>query len=103
MREQRVVLEDETNPPLVGRNEFAVPSDEAPGNRNLAGVGALETRDQAQERRLAATARAQQREDAPRLHLERAVRHGRGCTELLREPAAAEERVTHTRSRFAKG
>ena len=59
--EQRVVLEDHPHPPALRRQECPVGGQQPPAHVDRAGVGALEARDQAQHRRLAAAAGPEQR------------------------------------------
>ncbi len=76
-----VVLEDEADATLLRRDPGCVLA----GDDDLARVGHLESGDHAQERRLAAAARAEQRRQRARRHLERDVVEGDEVAEALRD------------------
>ena len=61
VREQRALLEDHADPPLLRLDPVAVARHEAPADPHAPGVGALEARDHAQQRRLARAAGPEQR------------------------------------------
>jgi hypothetical protein len=69
MREQRVVLEDDAHPALLGLDA----GDVVAGQLYRAGIGVLEACDHAQRGRLAAAGRADQGEDLAGLDLETGV------------------------------
>src|SRR5205814_3557229 len=79
--ERRVVLEDEADAALLRRVTGDVPL----GDVHDTGVGPLESGDDAQQRRLAASARSEQRDQRSRRHLQRDVAEGDEVTEPLRD------------------
>ncbi len=83
VREEGVLLEDHVDRPSVGRDR----RDVVPLQDDTPHVGLLEAGDHAQRRRLAAAARAEQREELPLADLERHVVHGRDSTEALADAA----------------
>ena len=86
MREERVRLEDGVDVALVRRQADDVTvAEEDPALARL-----LEPADHAQGRRLAAPGRAEQREEAAVLHLEREVVDGDGLVESLRDAFEAD-------------
>ena len=84
MLERRVVLEDEADAALLRRHAGRVLA----GDEDLAGVGLLEPGDHAQQRRLAAAARAEQRGQRAGRDLERDVVERDEVAEPLRDCAA---------------
>ena len=91
VRPDRVRLEDHAEVALVGRHERRRRrrGDDAPAQRDLAGVGTLEAGDQAQGRGLAAAARPEQREDLAAPDLERRAVHRRRGPNSLLTPSSA--------------
>ncbi len=77
-----VVLEDEADAALLRGELGRVLA----GDHDLARVGRLEARDHAQERRLAAAARAEQRGEGAGRHLQRDVVESDEVAEALRDP-----------------
>ena len=63
VRPQRVVLEDHADPPLLGRHALPSCPDHPAVERDRAIVGIVQPGDDAQKRRLAGAARAEQRDD----------------------------------------
>lgn len=63
VRKQRVVLKDHANAPRLRRQVDTVGADEPPAERDAALGDALQPRDRAQQRRLAAARRADQHAD----------------------------------------
>ena len=96
VREERVLLEDHPDPARVRRDEDARPEDGAVLDRDLAGVGALEARDESEQRRLAAAARAEQGDELAALDAELALEHGRDVAEALRHAVRADGSAGHS-------
>src|SRR5205085_758346 len=96
--ERRVVLEDEADPAALGR----VPGHVLLGDQDLALVGPLEPGDHAQEGRLAAAARAEERGQRARRHLERHAVERDEVPEALRDPARHDAHLVSSlgRNRF---
>ena len=63
VREQRALLEDHADPALLRLHPLAARGDRAAADPDRPGVGALEARDHAQQRRLARAARPEQRHE----------------------------------------
>ena len=97
VREERVLLEDHPDPARVRRHEDAGAEDGAALDRDLAGVGALEARDEAEQRRLPAAARAEQGDELPALDAELAVEHGLDVAEALRHAVRTDRSTGHAR------
>src|SRR5690606_30751195 len=70
VREERVVLEDETDPALLGRYDVARARNDAVADPDGAGVRCLEARDRTQQRRLAGTALTDNADQLARRHVE---------------------------------
>ena len=68
--EQAALLRDVTDPALLGMDVRALAVDDLPGDPDGAAVGSLEAGEQAQQRRLAAAGRSQDRRERPRRHLQ---------------------------------
>jgi hypothetical protein len=77
--ERGVVLEDEADAALLGRPS----GDVLVGDQHLAGIGALESGDHPQERRLAAAARTEERGQRSLRHVQRDPVEGDKVAELL--------------------
>jgi hypothetical protein len=78
VREQGPVLEHHADAAALRRHVEAPADHRPPTDRDVAVVGSLQPGDRAQERRLAATARAEQGDDRPLRHVEvDAAQHGR--------------------------
>jgi hypothetical protein len=88
--ERRVVLEDEADTAFLRRHSRNVLAFE----EHLASIGTLEPGDHAQQRRLAAAARAEQRRQRPRFDLDRGVVQGREVAEALDDAPCLDQRVS---------
>src|SRR5262249_55433747 len=101
--EQRVVLEDEADPPVARAALGGVLAVE----RDRAGVGVLEPGDQPEQRRLARARGAEQRDELARLHVQRHVAQRGERAEVLPERAdldahgCVSRRMRHSSTRFA--
>ncbi len=93
MREERVVLEDDADPALLGGDGAAGTGHDLPAQGDGARVGALEPGDEAQRGGLAAAGRAEQREDLALGDPERESVHRRGVrrAEALADPVEEQE------------
>src|SRR5215831_15173304 len=69
VREQRVILEDHADVPLLRWHHQARPAYQPLDERDLTGIWLLEASDEAQQGRLAAAARAEQADHSARFHL----------------------------------
>src|SRR5204862_4602479 len=101
VREERVVLEDHPDLPLVWWDKGARAGHLDPADRQRARVGPLEPRDQAQEGRLAAAGRAQHGDQLPARDLEAHVVDGPRRAEGLGD--AAEPYLAHAHIVAASG
>jgi hypothetical protein len=97
VREERIVLEDHADAATLGRHPGAVAGDGRVLEPDLAGVRVLEAGDQAQQRRLAAAARAEERDDLALLDAEVGGVHGLHRAEALGHAVYADHPASHVR------
>ena len=83
VREQRVVLEDETDPSLFGRQRSSPVVDDVAGEFDAPAVGRVDSAEDAQQGRLAAAARTDEGEQFVLAEFERDVVDGDGRPEVL--------------------
>jgi hypothetical protein len=100
VREERAVLEDHADAPVLGLDPGAVACHRPPGDRHAARVRLLEAGDHAQERRLARPAGAEQRDELALRHFERRAVHRAGAAEALVDAAGIDRRFRHHRVRL---
>ena len=99
MGEERVVLEDHADPPLLGRHHDARAGNQPAIQPDLASHRGLEPGDAAEHRGLAAAARAEQTADRAALEREREATHDRVVVVGLMEVSHLEQQAGVARGR----